>query len=162
MENKKPASKDVIIEGETFALYDVTVNDKQVYVASPRLYNKIDKCISNGLYHENICEMDGKICSIMDVNHSFQYVYIDSQNNIDPSEKEVIEYVLEAMESERQAEFDREFKRAVLNGNNQYLYWDKQTKQFHSLIETEPGSGKYISTNYTERIGDERLAQMCK
>ena len=160
MENKKPASKDVIIEGETFALYDVTVNDRQVYVASSQLNKKIDECILKDLYDEKICIMDGEKCSVKDVDNSFQYIYGELENKKTPSEKEVIESVVEDMKNEAQAKFDREFETAVLNGNKQYLFMDKQTNQIHSLIEIIPGSNKYISANLKERISDEKLGRM--
>ena len=151
MENKKPATKDVIIEGETFALYDVTVNGRQVYVASSQLNQKIDECILKDLYIEKICMMDGKKCTVKDVDNSFQYVYGEFENNMTPSEKEVVESVVNTMKNEAQAKFDREFKTALLNGNKQCLFLDKQTNQIHSLIEIIPGSNKYISAALNRR-----------
>ena len=160
MEEKKPKTKEILIDGESYELYDVTVKGRQVYVAPPLLYKKINECIINGMYHENICQMDGKTCTIRDVDDTFQYVYNDFENNMTPSEKDVIECVEDSMNFEEQVDFYREFNKAVMNGNKQFLYMDKQTNQIHSLIETAPGSNKYISANYTERISDERLAQM--
>lgn len=118
MEEKKPNSKDIIIDGEVYPLYDVTINDKQMFVASPTLYNKIDECIMNGRYYENICEMDGKTFSVSDVDDTFEYFYGDFEKTMDPSEKDVIESIMDAIAGEEQAEFERAFEKAVLNGKS--------------------------------------------
>ena len=156
MEEKKPFVKEVRIDGETYPMYNVTIKGIPMVIASPALAYKIDKCIQDDQYLNPIGEMDGKQCTIKDIDETFTYIFGDDEN-LNPTENEVIESVEDVMEIEEYQQREATFQRAVSKGNRQVLFLNPQDDKVHSLLEMEPGSNKFIDVEDKTIVPDEQM-----
>ena len=90
----------VTIEKENFNIYVVTIQGEEVNVAEPRLEDKMIDLIENDKYcKSNKCLINGKESNVTEVSDLYYYVFGDTEN-LNPTEKEVIESISDIYEAE--------------------------------------------------------------
>ena len=155
MEQKKPFITEVKIDGEIYPLYNIEIKGKSLNVASPSLNKKIEECIDNGDYFNEICEMDGKVCTVEVVDNTYCYVFGDEEN-LNPTMEEVIESIEDVILNEnrkpkfyvpQEEELKQLFKDAIRNNALQLIYLDKQTNEVCSLVHIDTPEGKHVVTD---------------
>ena len=88
---------EVKIEEQPFALFQIQINNEDLIVASPALDNRIHELILENRWCDEIAEMDGKTCSVRDIEEMYYYVF-GNEDNEKPTEQEVVESIMDVME----------------------------------------------------------------
>lgn len=109
---KQPFVTEVKIDGETYPLYNVTIKGIPLVVASPALADKIDECIQENHYLEEMCEMNGESCTVQEVDERFYYIFGD-EDNLTPTPEEVIESIEDVMDEKEFEALKAEAERKV-------------------------------------------------